>query len=279
MSAVKSHRRAPSRRQKVQRSSSQAVGVQRLTLGAVGIGLCILLIWGYFHASTLMADLLRNFERTFAFFGFRLEDVVVEGRMRTDKTQILRMLALERGQPLLSINLPEAKEKLEKISWVKAVQVERRFPDTLFIRISEKEPVALWQSQSKTYLVDRDGELVEIKEAHKYKDLLLVVGHEAPQEVGKLLTLLEKFPEIKSRVTAATHLRSMRWDIKLDGKVDVKLPETEVDHALAYLLNLEKNHRLMNQEVISIDMRLPGQLILRLTPESASGKSDTGKDV
>jgi cell division septal protein FtsQ len=38
--------------------------------------------------------------------------------------------------------------------------VERRFPDTIFIRISEKEPVALWKNQGKTYLVDRDGELV-----------------------------------------------------------------------------------------------------------------------
>lgn len=276
MSTVKSYGR---KRQKVQRNSHQAIGVQRLALGATGIGLCILLIWGYFHASTLMVDLSRNFERAFAFFGFRLEDVVVEGRMRTDKTQILKMLSLERGQPLLSINLPEAKEKLEKISWVKAVRVERRFPDTLFIRISEKEPVALWQSQLKTYLVDRDGELVEIKEAHKYKDLLLVVGHEAPHEVGRLLTLLEKFPEIKSRVTSATHLRAMRWDIKLDGKVDVKLPENEADRALAYLLNLESNHRLVNQDVISIDMRLPGQLILRLTPETVSGKKVIGKDV
>jgi len=276
MSAVKPYGR---KRKKVQRTSPQVFGVQRLTLGVMGIGLCILVVWGYFHASTLLVEFSRNIEQTFAFFGFRLEDVVVEGRMRTDKTQILRMLDLKRDQPLLSINLPEAKEKLEKLSWVKAVRVERRFPDTLFIRISEKEPVALWQNQSKTYLVDRDGELVEIKETHKYKDLLLVVGHEAPQEVGKLLTLLEEFPELKARITAATHLRSMRWDIKLDGKIDVKLPEKEADRALAYLLNLEKNHYLMDQEVISIDMRLPGQLILRLMPESVSGKNDTGKDV
>lgn len=279
MSAVKSYGRAPSKRQKVQRAPKQAFGVQRVTFGMMGIGLCILSVWGYFHASTFLVELSRNVEQTFALFGFRLEDVVVEGRMRTDKTQILKMLDLKRDQPLLSINLLDAKEKLEKISWVKAVRVERRFPDTLFIRISEKEPVALWQNQSKTYLVDRDGELVEVKEAHKYNDLLLVAGHEAPHEVGKLLTLLEEFPELKTRVTAATHLRSMRWDIKLDGKIDVKLPEKEADRALAYLLNLEKNHRLMNQEVMSIDMRLPGQLILRLAPEAVSEKNGTGKDV
>jgi cell division protein FtsQ len=90
------------------------------------------------------------------------------------------------------------------------------------------------------------------------------------------LTLLDQFPEIKSRVTAAAHLRSTRWDIKLDGKVYVKLPEKEIERALAYLLDLEKQHNLMDREVMAIDMRLPRQLILRLTPEAALRKKKHG---
>jgi cell division septal protein FtsQ len=123
-----------------------------------------MMFWAYFHGSLLWTGLSEDFLQTVARLGFKLEDVIVEGRIRTDKGQILKILELERGKPLLAINLTDAKEKLEKISWVKAARVERRFPDTLFIRISEKEPIALWQNQGKTYLLDRDGEIVETKE-------------------------------------------------------------------------------------------------------------------
>ena len=114
---------------------------------------------------------------------------------------------------------------------------------------------------------------------HKYKELLLVAGDQAPRYVGNLMVLLEKFPEIKFRVTAATHLRSTRWDIRLDGKIDVKLPEKEAERALGYLYDLEKHHHLMEQEeILTIDLRLPDQLILRLTPEAAQRKNNTGQD-
>lgn len=278
MSAVKPYKRIPSKRHKAQRTSLQVMNVRRLTSFIVAMSLFVFAFWSYFHASTLTSQAWESFEKMTGYLGFRLADVVVEGRARTDKVQILKILELERGKPLLSINLSEAKEKLEEISWVNAVCVERRFPDTLFIRISEKEPVAIWQNQAKTYLVDRDGELVEIHDVHKYQGLLLVTGEQAPRYVGSLVALLDKFPEIKLRVTAATHLRSSRWDIKLDGKVDVKLPEKEPDHALSYLLELENHHHLMEREVTTIDMRFPDQLILRLTPEAARKKNNTGKD-
>lgn len=278
MSSMKVYHQRSSKRKKAQRPSLQRLGVRRWPPVVVVMGLFVLFLWGYCYNTTLTSSLSNSFNTAMAQMGFTLEDVIVEGRMRTNKEQILKTLALKRGIPLLAINLFEAKGKLEELSWVKAARVERRFPDTLFIRISEKDPVAIWQNRNKTYLVDYDGELVETKEANKHKELLLVTGHKAPDHVGNLITLLDKFPAIKARVTAATHLRSMRWDIRLDGKVDIRLPEKEAERALEYLLVLENQHHLMEREIMTIDMRLPDQLILRLTPEAIQRKNDTGKD-
>lgn len=278
MSQVKPYKRASSQRQKAQRTSLQFLNARRLATFVTMVGLGAFGLWSYFHAPAFLLEVSHRIEMIAASLGFRLEDVVVQGRIRTDKAQILKTLELEKGKPLLAVSLSNAKEKLEAISWVNAVSIERRFPDTLFIRISEKDPVALWQNQGKTFLVDRSGETVEIHEAYKYKNLLIVTGEGAPHHVGHLVTLLERFPDIKFRVTSATHLRSSRWDIKLDGKIDVKLPEKEPEKALAYLFELEKHHSLMEREIVTIDMRLPGQLILRLTPDAAQRKNNTGKD-
>lgn len=278
MPEVKSNRRTTSKRHQVQRTSTQKRSIQRFTYSIFFMGFVSIFIWGYFYTSTLGLYFSKVLENSLAGLGFKLEDVIVEGRMRTDKAQILSLLNLRRGKPLLSLDLEEAKEKLEKISWVKSAQVKRQLPNTLFIRISEKEPVSLWHNKGKTYLMDRDGELVETKEPHKHKGLPIITGNNAPQHMKDLMALLEKFAGLKSRVTAATHLRASRWDLRLDDKVDVKLPEKDTEQALAYLLDLVK-HQLIQQEVITIDMRLPGKLILRLTPEAAQRKNKSGKDV
>ncbi|MBX9786911.1 MAG: FtsQ-type POTRA domain-containing protein [Alphaproteobacteria bacterium] len=278
MSAVKSKNQTAGVRKKPQRDSGRKITFRRLVSVSVGLSLCAILLWTYFHGVTLVTQVSNSIEMMLTSVGFQLDDVIVEGRIRTDKDQILKTASLSRGKSLLSIDLLEIKKNLEEIPWVNAASVERRFPDTLFVRISEREPIAIWQDKAKTYLVDREGELIETTEAQKYGGLLQINGLKAPQNVGFLISLLDKFPEIKSRVTTAVHLRTTRWDIRLDGKIDVKLPEKGAEQALAYLLDLEKHHNLMEREILNIDLRIPDQLVLRLTPEAAQKKNNTGKD-
>lgn len=278
MSAVKSKNQTSGIRKKPQRDSGRKFTLRRLVSVSAGLSLCAILLWIYFHGAALVTQVSHSIEMTLTSIGFQLDDVIVEGRIRTDKEQILKTASLSRGKSLLSIDLLEIKKNLEEIPWVNAASVERRFPDTLFVRISEREPVAIWQNKAKTYLVDREGELIETVEAQKYGGLLQISGLKAPQNVGFLISLLDKFPEVKSRVTTAIHLRATRWDIRLDGKVDVKLPEKGAEQALVYLLDLEKHHNLMQREILNIDLRIPDQLVLRLTPETAQKKNNTGKD-
>ncbi|MBY0271962.1 MAG: FtsQ-type POTRA domain-containing protein [Alphaproteobacteria bacterium] len=278
MSAVKSRSQPSGIRKKLQRDSGRKFTLRRLVSVSAGLSLCAILLWIYFHGAALVTQISHSIEMTLTSIGFQLDDVIVEGRIRTDKEQILKTASLSRGKSLLSIDLLEIKKNLEEIPWVNAASVERRFPDTLFVRISEREPVAIWQNKAKTYLVDREGELIETVEAQKYGGLLQISGLKAPQNVGFLISLLDKFPEVKSRVTTAIHLRATRWDIRLDGKVDVKLPEKGAEQALVYLLDLEKHHNLMQREILNIDLRIPDQLVLRLTPETAQKKNNTGKD-
>jgi cell division protein FtsQ len=79
-------------------------------------------------------------------------------------------------------------------------------------------------------------------------------------------------------VTSATHLRHARWDLKVDGEVEVKLPEKNPEQALAYFLNLENQHHLLGEDVEVVDMRVPGKLILRLKSGTIQKKKTVGKD-
>src|SRR3546814_8255249 len=76
--------------------------------------------------------------------GLRIEEVLVEGRARTEAEEILARLGLETGRPILAVDPEAARIALEELPWVRAASVERQLPDTLYIRLAEREPLALW---------------------------------------------------------------------------------------------------------------------------------------
>lgn len=278
MPVIKPSQQHNRRRQKVQRPSSKAQGIKRLGLVASLVVCFTVGLWAYLNAPYLSEAANKYFEDVTIAMGFQLEDVVVQGRLRTSKNHILTVADLQKGKPLFSINLNEVKTKLEDIHWIKLATIERKLPDTLYIKISEKQPIALWMNDSKTYLLDKDGDIIETEEPFKYPELIVMTGQDVPESVGKFVDLLDQYPEIKTRVTGATYLRAHRWDIQLDDKIEVKLPENDAEQALDHLVKLEKEHQVTAKDISAIDLRLPNQLILRLTPEAVKQKNTKGHE-
>jgi cell division protein FtsQ len=236
-----------------------------------------------------LADDIR--QRTIALsgeVGFRVEDILVEGRNRTPREQLLSALQVQRGDPILGIDLAATRQRLEEISWVKSATIERRLPGEVHLLISERAPIVLWQNQGKYYLVDSEGQVVG-DEVGEYSELPLMVGEDAPDHATELLDLLNSEPALKKRVKAAQWVGDRRWNITLDRTtdgIDVRLPEENPLSAWHELASLEKDQSLLERKVTLIDMRLPDRLVLRSTggaEESAISsqtkrKAHTGKD-
>src|SRR5690348_13037155 len=77
--------------------------------------------------------------------GLVVTDIRVEGRETTDRETILTALGARPGTPILAMSPRRAKEQLETLPWVRSAVVERRLPDTLYVRLIERRPLALWQ--------------------------------------------------------------------------------------------------------------------------------------
>lgn len=201
--------------------------------------------------------------------GFVVDDVMVEGRQNTSQKELLEALQIKRGDSMFVFSPAGLKEKLEKLPWIRSAIVERRFPQAFYIHLAERKPLAVWQFKGKFYLLDREGKAISCPLEHFSEGLLLVVGEQAPQHVKKLLAVLENVLEIKQRVVAAMNLRSGRWDLHLDNKWILKLPENGVEQALRHFLSFEYKYRFLNQKVMTVDLRLGDTLTVRLTPEAA----------
>jgi len=243
---------------------------RRPQIVALGVSLGLVLIssagaWAV--KSGLIADTLVSAKwtliKTSTDIGFTVEDVLVTGRDKSGRDELLAALSIARGAPILAYDFQGAKARVESLPWVLHVRIERLLPDTLVVHLIERRPIALWQNQGDFALIDEDGQVITREHLGRYSDLIQVVGADAPNRVGGLLELLETQPELKAQVRAAVRVGGRRWDLSLAGGVDVRLPEDGAPQALARLAEFESESGVLGRDVKVLDLRVPDRVIVR----------------
>ncbi|MEO5336965.1 MAG: FtsQ-type POTRA domain-containing protein [Magnetospirillum sp. WYHS-4] len=239
--------------------------LKRLTataaLGALGAG-----TWWLWQAGLLprlQADAKREISAFAADIGFRVKDVLVVGRQETSPQALLAAVGIGYDNPILDFDAKAAKHRVEALPWVQSATVERVLPDTVVVRVQERQPLAIWQHKGAFHLIDRTGAAIAGAGVERFPHLLQVVGEDAPEQVVGLVRLLQGEPEIAGRVKAAVRVGNRRWNLRLDNGMDVRLPEQETETAWKRLADLQRTHRVLEREVQVLDLRLPDRLIVR----------------
>lgn len=200
-----------------------------------------------------------------AALGLVVDDIRVEGRETTDVPTILSALAADRGTPILAVSPSRAKQQLEALPWVRSAAIERRLPHTLFVRLVERRPLAVWQHGGKQELIDREGQVIPVTDLSRFAKLPTVVGDDAPSHAAQLIDMLATEPDLAGRVNAAVRVDDRRWNLRVDNAIDVLLPEENPAGAWARLASLERTNSLLKRDIQAVDMRLPDRLVLRVT--------------
>lgn len=191
-------------------------------------------------------------------------DVVVVGHKRTSLELIFKTLKMVPHQQMNTIDFDAKKNDLERLPWVRHAIIERKLPNKLKITILEKTPIARWQNQGEYVLLDEEGKIINDKR-YLSEDLILVVGQDAPEHVVELLSFLDKFPDIGTRVRSAKRVEKRRWNLRLmdaEKGLEILLPQTDIVRALARLDRQNKKDKILRKDVASIDMRLNDRIIL-----------------
>ncbi len=189
--------------------------------------------------------------------GFSLQSLYLEGRNRTSMEEINKALGAKIGDPILRLSLEDVRERLEKVESIKFAAVERALPNTVYVRIVEREPVALWQNQGKLAVVDDNGVVMSDLDVGPYKQLPLIIGEAAPKRVRELMGIMAAEPDLAKRFSSATRVSDRRWNIRLvcDGgeDVEIRLPESNPVAAWKKLAEIETKQRILDREVKVID--------------------------
>jgi cell division protein FtsQ len=203
--------------------------------------------------------------------GLTVRQVYVDGRVRTGLDELRARLGVKAGDPILGVDTEAARARLEQLRWVDHASVVRMLPESLFIRLIERQPLALWQQGGQFAVIDRTGAVIErgldANLPVAYRRLRVLVGADAPQHAEALFAMLSTEPALFERVVAATWVGDRRWDLHLDNQVDVMLPEEDPQTAWRLLAAKARDEALLERAIKVVDLRLlPNRMRLQLDP-------------
>ncbi len=214
--------------------------------------------------------------------GFAVKSLYLEGRNRTTMEELNKALGIKKGDPILRFSIREMRERLEKIESIKFAAVERSLPGTIYVRVVEREPVALWQNHNKMAMVDDNGVVMNGIEIAPYQHLPLIIGDDAPAHVKELMTILAAEPNLAKHFSAAIYVSDRRWNIRLTIKsgdvVEIRLPESNPAEAWKRLADAETHQQLLERDVKVIDLRLEGKMFIKVAPEELTPKTSSARE-
>jgi cell division protein FtsQ len=250
----------PSRLKLLVRRQRRMLRPLSLSLVSFGVVMAGLMVVHSAQTGGTAARLQKSFAKH---IDLRVQTITLDGRQNTPEPLLRAALGVNVGDPILGFSVEAARQRIESLSWVAHVAVERRLPGTIYVAMTERRPFAIWQTQGKFVLIDRNGETVTNEDVAAFGELPLVVGTGAPPFAAALLDQLAQVPDIRDRVAAMVRVGERRWNLQLKNGLIVMLPEGHESVALAKLHDLQTSQALLDRPLISIDMRLPDRLAVR----------------
>lgn len=211
--------------------------------------------------------------------GFTVQDILVEGRRETKQKDLLKAIRLARGAPIFAFDLDAARQRVEALPWVRQAVVQRKLPDTIYLKIHERKPLALWQHNRRFSLIDETGTVIARQRISRFSNLLVVVGKKAPKHASEIIKILSAEPVLRKKVKAAVWIGDRRWNIRLKDGIDVRLPEDNPAGAWQRLAEYNRKHDVLNRDVKVLDLRQPDRLIVRTRAQPAnSPRAQKGRE-
>jgi cell division protein FtsQ len=246
-----------------------------LTLLA-GVGITGLVLGG--HAERFRAAFGEPHHVLARTLGLGMDRITISGLSELGEGEVLKAAGISPKMSLAFFDVREARERLEAQPLIHEAQIRKLYPGELTIQIREREPFALWQLNGEISIIASDGTVIDKLRDERFAHLPLVVGPGANKRARDFVVLLAEAGSLRSQIRGATLVSERRWTLKMSNGLDVRLPENGADEAVRRLERLAREQKLLDKDIIAVDLRQPDRVTVRLTEEAAAARAEMLKN-
>ena len=191
---------------------------------------------------------------------FKLKFIEIQNNSLVSKIQINKILDHLYEKNIFSINSEDIEKPLEKIDFLEKIEVKKKYPNTILIKVFETKPLAVLFKNQEKYLIDNASNLILIKSDFNIENLPSVYGENSQDKFVYFLKKLKKNEFPYKKIKNFYYYKIGRWDLQFFNDKIIKFPHNNINEAINKSIELLDREDFSNYKII--DLRVDGKIIV-----------------
>jgi len=191
---------------------------------------------------------------------FKIKNITITNTSLVDSYEIEKKLINIYNKNIFEVKKEDIETPLKNINFLDKIEVRKKYPNSLKIKIYETTPVAILFKNKLKYFLDSSSNLVPFENDIEYGELPEVFGKKAENYFISFYNILEKNNFINSDIKNFYYFPIGRWDLELKNNKIIKLPSTNIENSIKKTIELLRRDDFKKYNII--DLRVDGKIIV-----------------
>ena len=201
-------------------------------------------------------DLILEKNNTF----LKIQKIKIVNNFLIKSSEINEKLSTIYNRNIFSIKKKDIEEPLKEINFLEKVEVKKKYPNTIVVKIFETKPVAILYKNKAKYLLDSSSNLIFFENNMNFNQLPSVFGIGAENYFVYFFNQLENNNFPINNIKKFYFFQIGRWDLQFANDKIIKLPNDNVEDAIKKSIELLNRKDFQNYNII--DLRVDGKIIV-----------------
>jgi len=190
----------------------------------------------------------------------KIKKIIILNNYLIKKENITLKLNPLYGKSMILIKRKDIEESLENVNFLEKIEVKKKYPNTIIVKIFETKPVGIFFKDKVEYLLDSSGNMIPIENNREFAELPNIIGKGAENNIINFLNELKqnKFPI--NNIKNFFYFKIGRWDVELLDNRTIKFPDNVDSSKIIKTIELLSRKDFENYKII--DLRIDGKIIV-----------------
>lgn len=176
-----------------------------------------------------------------------------------DLTPVAAAAAVAPGTRAYGATLDAINSRIASTAGVKNAATRRLANGNLTVRVQLYQAVAQWTDGEQYYPLSADGTIVNNPTTTRNPNTVVFRG-DVPNDISNITNTAHN---MVADLDYLEFIEKRRWNLHTLGGITVMLPERDPAAAIASLMILDKNHKILSRDIDVIDMRDDSRILIK----------------
>ncbi len=192
-------------------------------------------------------------------FLFKIQNIEITNNHLIDKKRIRKKLSKINNKNIIFINRNDIERSLESIEFLEKIEVKKKYPNKIIVKIYETKPIAILFKSNNKYLIDSSSNLISYNKNFSTYNLPNIFGDGAEKDFIIFYNQLKNNNFIIKEIENFYYFQIGRWDLQLFDNKTIKFPSNKIEKAIQQSVKLLNHKNFKNYNII--DLRMHGKIV------------------